>query len=129
MGRVVHFEIHADDPQRAQDYYTAVFGWTVTTWDGPVEYRLVTTGVEGERGIDGAIVTRRGPAPEDGQPVTGYVNTVAVDDLDASLASALEHGGSLAVEKTTVPGIGWLAYCKDTEGNVFGLLQPDGSAA
>ncbi len=57
------------------------------------------------------------------------VCTVGVDDLDASLEKAARHGGGVAVPRMPVPGVGWLAYCKDTEGNVFGMMQPDPGAA
>jgi predicted enzyme related to lactoylglutathione lyase len=61
MGRVVHFEIHAADPDRAERFYRRVFDWEIRRWDGaPVDYRLITTGADGEPGINGAIVERRG---------------------------------------------------------------------
>ncbi len=63
MARVVHFEIHADDPERAARFYTEAFGWTIVNVGGPVEYRLVTTGPDGEPGINGGIVRRQGPVP------------------------------------------------------------------
>ena len=66
MPRVVHFEIQAENPERAARFYTAVFGWTIRKWDGPLEYWLVTTGPADERGIDGGLLIRRGPAPAEG---------------------------------------------------------------
>lgn len=124
MGRLVHFEIHADDPQRAVDFYTSVFGWTVTQWEDQ-EYWLVTTGPDGEPGINGAILRRSGARPEVGASVVGAVNTVQVDDLDATLATAFELGGVLALDKMTIPGVGTVAYVIDTEANVVGMLQPE----
>jgi predicted enzyme related to lactoylglutathione lyase len=128
MPRVVHFEIQAENPERAARFYTAVFGWTIRKWDGPLEYWLVTTGPADERGIDGGLLIRRGPAPAEGQPVNAYVCTIGVASLDNTLATVKASGGTLAVEKMPVPGIGWLAYAKDTEGNIFGVLQPDPTA-
>ena len=128
MGRVVHFEIHAEDPERAAAFYKGLFGWSVTKWDGPVEYWLVTTGPDAERGINGGVVRRRGPRPAEGQPVNSYVCTVEVPDLDDRLAKAAELGAELALAKMPVPGVGWLAYIKDPEGNILGLMQPDPSA-
>jgi len=58
MPRVVHFEFYVDDPERAVKFYQEVFGWKITKWEGPVDYWLVTTGEEGEPGIDGAIARR-----------------------------------------------------------------------
>ncbi len=123
MGRVVHFEIHADDPQRAVDFYSRVFGWTVTQWED-IPYWLVTTGNPNQPGIDGAILPRPGSRPEIGAPIVGMVNTVHVTDLDATLALALELGGDLALDKMVIPGVGTVAYIHDTEANVVGMLQP-----
>ncbi|WP_370965582.1 VOC family protein [Amycolatopsis sp. cg9] len=125
MPRPVHFEIHAGDPERAVAFYTNVFGWKFERW-GEAPYWVVSTG-EGN-GIDGGLLPRQGPAPEESAPIHGFVNTIAVTDLDASLGAVTDAGGTLALPKNPVPGVGWLAYCKDTEGNVFGLLQPDENA-
>ena len=65
MGRVIHFEIPADDPARATAFYRAVFGWQVSKWAGPIEYWLLTTGEEGTPGINGAVFLRETPL-EDG---------------------------------------------------------------
>jgi hypothetical protein len=61
MARVVHFEIHADNPERAAAFYRKVFDWQITKWDGPADYWLITTGPDSEPGINGAIVQRQGP--------------------------------------------------------------------
>lgn len=124
MARPIHFEIHADDPQRAVAFYTGVFGWTVNQWsDQP--YWLVSTGPTDEPGIDGAIMPRMGERPAAGAPVVGMVNTMQVDDLDASLAKAFSLGGVLAVDKMAIPGVGTVAYVLDSEANVIGMLQPE----
>ena len=128
MPRVVHFEIHAQDPERAVRFYEQVFGWRAQRW-GSEEYWLLTTGSAEERGIDGAILRRRGDPPAAAAPVSGYVCTVEVDDLDRSVANATGAGGAVAVPKLAVKGVGWLAYCHDPEGNIFGLMQPDTAAA
>ena len=124
MARPVHFEIHADDPQRAIAFYTGVFGWTVNQW-ADQQYWLVSTGPTEEPGIDGAILPRMGERPAIGAPVVGMVNTVQVDDLDASLAMAIELGGALALDKMIIPGVGTVAYLLDSEANVVGILQPE----
>jgi predicted enzyme related to lactoylglutathione lyase len=127
MPRVVHFEIHADDPERASRFYTALFGWTITKWDGPMPYWLVMTGSEGTPGINGGIMKRQHPiSGNDG--VIAYVCTIDVEQLDRDMARAQELGASLALPKMPVPGLGWLAYMKDTEGNVFGMMQRDPAA-
>ncbi len=122
MGRVVHFEIHAEDPERAAAFYRGVFGWSVHKW-GEVDYWLVGTGPDDQPGINGAILPRRGKI--DGVAVIAYVCTIDVADLDAAMADAARAGATLALAKMPVPGIGWLAYMKDTEGNIFGMMQTD----
>ena len=89
MPRVVHFEIHADDPERAANFYQSVFGWQFQKWEGPLEYWMIITGPEGTPGI---------------------------------------NGGTVVVPKMPIPGVGWLVYAKDTEGNIFGVHQEDTSA-
>ncbi len=126
MPRVVHFEIHVADPERAVAFYTKVFGWEITKWAGPMDYWLIKTGPDGQPGINGGMLRRHGEI--DGQAIIAYVCTISVENCDASLAAALAAGGSLALAKMAVPSIGWLAYAKDTEGNVFGILQPDAAA-
>ena len=126
MPRVVHFEIHAADPDRAVNFYTTLFGWSFQKWEGPMDYWLVTTGPNEQPGINGGLVRRQGEI--DGQAVIAYVCTVDVEDLDASVQTALDSGGQIALPKMPIPGMGWLAYCKDTEGNIFGMMQGDPNA-
>ena len=127
MPRVVHFEIHAAEPERAVKFYEKVFGWTFQKWEGPMEYWLITTGPDDQPGITGGLMKRRGEI--DGQAVIAYVCTVDVVDLNASMATVEANGGTVAVPKMPIPGMGWLAYYKDTEGNIFGMMQNDPSAA
>jgi predicted enzyme related to lactoylglutathione lyase len=129
MSRVVHFEIHAENPERAVAFYQKLFGWELTKWDGPAEYWLIKTGPDGTPGINGGLMRRHGPAPGEGQPVNAFVCTVDVIALDETLGQALAAGGTLALPKMPIPGIGWLAYIKDTEGNILGLMQPDRAAS
>jgi predicted enzyme related to lactoylglutathione lyase len=128
MPRVVHFEIHASDPETALSFYQSLFGWKFTKWEGPWEYWVIATGTE-QPGIDGGLLRRRGPAPAEGQPVNAFVCTVDVLDLDASLSRVTELRGSLALPKMAIHGIGWLAYVKDPDGNILGLMQSDPTAA
>lgn len=126
MPRPVHFEIHAADPDRAVAFYETVLGWKFERW-GDIPYWLITTG-EGP-GIDGGLVPRRGPAPAEDAPVGSFVNTIDVPDLDATIRAVTDGGGTVALAKHAVPTVGWLAYCKDTDGNLFGLMQSDPTAA
>jgi len=123
MMPVSHFEIHCLKPEETAKFYSDIFGWKITKWDGPFDYWLVST-KSANIGIDGAIVQRRGPAPDEGASVNAYVCTIAVDSLDGALAKVTARGGKLALEKMEVPGVGWLAYVKDPEGNLFGMLEP-----
>jgi predicted enzyme related to lactoylglutathione lyase len=136
MNRIVHFEIHAANPERAARFYAEVFGWDVKEWTIPGvqvaeenRYWMVDTGAASEPGINGGILVRRGATPAEGQPVNAYVCTIGVGSVDGSVAKAVAAGGVLAVAKMPIRGVGWLAYCKDTEGNIFGMMQSDEHAA
>ena len=129
MPRVVHFEIHAENPERAIAFYGGLFGWSFTKYEGPFDYWLIRTGVEGEPGIDGGLVRRRGASPAHGQAVNAHVCTIDVAALDERLAQAVSLGAAVALPKMAVPGVGWLAYAIDPEGNIFGMMQADPGAA
>jgi len=126
MGRVIHFEIHAGDPKRAIDFYERTLGWEFHKWNGPADYWTITTGPANQPGINGGLVPRR--AEIDGEAVIAYVCTVDVASVDEASALAVANGGSIALPKMPIPGVGWLVYCKDTEGNILGMMQADPSA-
>lgn len=128
MPRVIHFEIHADDPPRAVKFYSELLGWQFTKWGGPQDYWLIKTGEPGSPGIDGGLFKRMGPAPTAGQAVNAFVCTVDVSDVDAYAAKVGTLGGTIVVPKMPIPGVGWLTYANDTEGNIFGLMQMDANA-
>ena len=129
MPRPVHFEIHAEDAERAKRFYGELFGWTFTPY-GP-DYHLIDTGPADQPGINGGMVKRMGPNPDPmaPTPVVAYTCTIDVPDVDAYRAKALSLGGSEALPKMAIPGVGWLAYVKDTESNILGLMQNDPAAA
>jgi hypothetical protein len=129
MSRVVHFEVHASDPQRTMAFYTELFGWKFQAFGPPNSYWGITTGEQGQRGIDGGVVPRRGGPPIEGQPVNAFICTIDVANADESLAKAIALGGSEALPVMAIPGVGWLAYAKDPEGTIFGMMQSDSSAA
>jgi uncharacterized protein len=124
MRRPVHFEIHAEDPERAANFYSQLFDWEITKWDGPVDYWLVSTGTEAP-GIEGAILRRMGenPDPQERTPVIAYVCTIDVENVDEMIDKAKKLGGVEALGKIEVPGVGWQVYYKDTESNIFGMMQ------
>ncbi len=129
MNRVVHFEIHARDLDKMQKFYKSVFGWNIIDL-GPQmgDYRTIDTGKDESgalwTGINGGITPRRGEGPKGGEPVNAFVCTIEVEDIDKTLDKIHEAGGTVALDKMDVPGVGILAYRKDPEGNIFGVLQP-----
>ena len=126
MPRVVHFEIHADDPERAMRFYGDVLGWRFEPYFP--DYWGIFTGEEGTPGINGGLIRRIGPPPTTGQPVSAFPCTVDVDDIDAYVAKAVAAGATIALPKQAIAGMAWVAYCTDTEGNIFGMFQEDATA-
>jgi predicted enzyme related to lactoylglutathione lyase len=122
MPRPVHFEFVAADPERAQRFWSGVFGWRIEKWDGPQPYWLVTTG-EDAPGIDGGIM-----AAADGFEAGQTILTVGVESVDDTTARVQSEGGTVVSPKMPVPGVGWLAYCQAPGGAIFGVLQPDEAA-
>ena len=130
MSRPIHFEIHADDPARAAQFYKAVFDWAFEDWSeyAGTPYFGATTGPEGEPGINGAIMGRQGDGSGPGAPVNGAVLTMGSTDFDATHDRVLAAGGQVALPKHALPGMAWQGYYLDTEGNTFGIHQPDENA-
>ena len=126
---VVHFEIHAAEPQRLIDYYGALLGWTFTRF-GAADYWVINTGdgaiVTGSpgQGINGGLVKRQGPSPQVGDPVAGANLVVGVEDVDAVFIKGIELGGVGALPPADMPGVGRLAYLIDPDGNIFGFISP-----
>ena len=119
MNRPTHFEIPVDDPNRAEQFYGSVFGWTFQRFPGsPQYYGLAMTG-EGT-GIDGALIQR--------SPTVATTLTMEVASIEDSIAKVTAAGGKVIHEKAPIPGVGWFANCVDTEGNQFGVFVNDPSA-
>ena len=117
---IVHFEIPADDVPRALAFYEKVFGWKIKRFPMPPggpEYYGVTTRKEGEPGINGGLMKRSMP----GQP---FASSVAVKSSDDFLGKIQANGGSVVMPKEAIaPGMGWIAWFRDPEGNMMGLHQ------
>lgn len=96
-------------------FYGEVFGWTYQQF-GKEDYWLAKTGEESERGIDGAIMKRRHPS----QPI---VNSLAVDSVNEYCRKVVAAGGEIVVPKMAIGEIGFVSYCKDLDGNIFGLAE------
>lgn len=123
MPRVVHFEITAEDAERITKFYEEVFGWKIQKWEGPVDYWFIMTGDKEEPGIDGAFAMRgEGQFPN-------IVNTIDVPSVDEYVAKIKESGGEILREKIAIPGVGYLAYFEDTEGNKFGIMEVNPEAS
>jgi len=122
MARVIHFEIHADDLERAIGFYESSLGWQFTKWEGPGEYWLIKTGSQDEPGINGGLMRRQAQLSGDG--VSAFVCTVQVESIEDTASKVEQSGGTISIPKFSVSGVGWVAYFKDTEGNTFGALEP-----
>jgi len=55
--------------------------------------------------------------------------TIEVKSVEHTLTDIRKEGGEIIVPKFPVPGIGWMAYFKDLEHNIFGIMQTDRAAA
>jgi predicted enzyme related to lactoylglutathione lyase len=123
MSRIVHFEVPADNPERAQKFYAQALGWEFVKFpgEGPVEYWLVKTGPTGAPGIDGGLL-KRGAAGQGPMVIAG------VASIDQSIEQVRKAGGTQVVDKMAIPGVGYAAYFLDTEGNCFGIFQDDANA-
>jgi|SRR5215218_1256087 predicted enzyme related to lactoylglutathione lyase len=126
MSKVVHFEVPADDVERAKSFYGSVFGWQLQTVPMPEgEYTtVITTPVDEQTqmplepgAINGGLYQRSEQAPS--TPVI----TIGVDGIDDALKQIEDQGGSTITPRTPIPGMGAFAYFKDPEGNVLGLWE------
>lgn len=121
MWRVNHFDVSADDPHRAMDFYTNVFGWQFQKWDGPFDYWLIMTGDQDDPGINGGIAKREDPSAR----VMNFIDVPSVDDMSDRV---IRYGGQMIQDKQTIPGIGYFIIIQDTENNMYGLMEQDPNA-
>jgi len=121
MPRFTFVDIAADDPQRAIKFYQDVFGWKIEKWEGPMDYWLIKTGDPSEAGVDAGLARREDPL----QFMTPVIDVPSADDFAARVTAS---GGTIIQPKMTIPGVGYLVSCKDTEGNTFSIMQTDKSA-
>jgi hypothetical protein len=138
MNRVIHFEIHAVDPERMAKFYQEVFGWEIKEWVFPTgveiapenRYWGVMTAPEDskEPGINGGIIVRKGPAPKGGEPVSGFICTIGVSSIEECVKKVEKAGGKNIMPKMPIAGLAWLTYCTDIDGNIFGIYQDDKNA-
>ena len=120
MFTVVHFEIPADDVERAKKFYGELFGWQIEKFTGPtpMEYWEIATSAEkGAMGLLGGGMMPR-QAPE--QQITIYIDVPSIDEYVAKVTNL---GGKVCFPKTAVPAMGYFAVCLDPENNGFGIWE------
>lgn len=120
MSPVIHFDLSADYPERAADFYRRAFNWKVNKWEGPEDYWLTQTGSEGDTCVTGGVAGRM--KPEDTTVVV-----FDVESVDEAAKKVVKAGGKMREQKKAIPGVGFLVMCRDTEGNTFGIMQIDAS--
>lgn len=120
-GRVVHFEIPHDDGDRARAFYAKAFGWQLTPLP-EMGYTMIASGPSGDQGpsepgfINGGMMQREAP-------FTAPNIVIDVENLEDALKAVNEAGGSTVAERQAVGDMGFVAYFKDTEGNLLGLWE------
>ncbi len=129
MERIMHFEIMVDDVERAKQFYADVFDWKYEDYSEYVNetYWGIITGEPETPGINGGLLVRREPLTE-GSGANAFVCTIVVSNYDESEKKILASGGTLKQGKTALPGMAWQGYYYDTEGNLFGIHEPDEQA-
>ena len=118
MPTVMHFEIPADDIERAKSFYSKLFGWEIKEIPG-MDYWIITT--SGEKPLGGGMMKRQNPQ----QPIINYIDVPSVDKYTAEIEKL---GGKVILPKTAVPEMGYFAICLDTEKNTFGIWEDNKSA-
>ncbi len=122
-GKVVHFEIPADNLERAKSFYQKAFGWQISQYPGMEYHMLGTTPVDQKTQMPTEPGAINGGMTKRQDPVKSTVVTIDVDDIESSLKSIEKLGGKVVQKKQPVADMGFTAYFKDTEGNIVGLWQ------
>jgi predicted enzyme related to lactoylglutathione lyase len=122
MPTIVHFDLPADDVEKAKKFYEKLFDWKFNKVPMPEPFYLIETrDLNGNPAVGGGMGKRKLP----GQRIMNYIG---VSSIEECLAKAKKLGGNIISPKTAVPGWGYLAVCVDTEDNTFGLWQEDKNA-
>lgn len=120
MPKVVHFEINADDLERAKKFYENAFDWKIEKWEGG-DYWIIQAGEESEEGINGGLQKREDSADQ----VFNYIRVSSVEEAKSKVE---KYGGTIESPKITVPGVGYFYMFNDPEGNKLGIMQEDENA-
>jgi predicted enzyme related to lactoylglutathione lyase len=125
MGKVVHFEIPADDVERAKEFYGSVFGWQLQTMSmGEGDYTIaMTTPVDDKTQMPTEPGAINGGMMERSDSTPSPVITIEVEEIDQALKEIDSAGGSTVTPRTPIPGMGAFAYFKDPDGNIMGLWE------
>ena len=124
-GAVVHFEIPADDVDRARSFYRDAFGWNISPMP-EMGYTMLGTTPTSDQGMPSDPGAINGGMFQREDDIATPVITIDVDDIDACLAEVESHGGSTVEKKIPVGDMGFAAYFRDCEGNLLGLWQSAG---
>lgn len=115
-NNIHHFDVPADDVERARRFYERVFGWRFEPW-GPPDFYMIHTGTDADPGIHGSLSKRHEPLSGKGGR-SGYECTIGVDDLAPIKAAIVANGGTIVLDEYEIVGVGRLIRFQDTEGNV-----------
>ena len=118
MPTIMHFEIPADNVERATSFYAKLFGWEIKEIPG-MDYWMITT--SGENPVGGGMTKRQNP----GQAIVNYIDVPSVDKYAAEIEKL---GGKVILRKTAIPEMGYFAICLDTENNTFGIWENNKNA-
>jgi hypothetical protein len=111
---IVHIEISTKDLPKAQKFYSQLFNWKITGWEGSSDYLMFETGKEPGGGIQKVDKVR---------PGDGVLIYVQVEDIEKTLSKAKELGGKIVKEKTEIPNVGWFGLLSDLDGNTIGIFK------
>ena len=117
MPTIIHFDLPADDLERAKKFYEKLFDWKFNKVPMPAPYYLIETAdSEGNPAVRGGMGKRMLP----GQRISNYFDVTSVDEY---ITKVKKLGGNIITPRTAVTGWGYLAICVDTEDNTFGLWE------
>lgn len=120
-NKVVHFEIPADNLEKAQKFYGDVFGWTFKKFDD--DYIMIIAAETDKDGRTSEVGAINGGLQKRGPRALAPTLVIGVEDIDNALAMVKGNGGTVAVNKDKVGDEGYYAQFNDPEGNRIGLFQ------
>ncbi len=120
-NHIAHFEIFADDVERARKFYEQAFAWRFEV-GGPPDFYHIITGPPVEHGISrGLIAKRRGPAAQG--PINAFRCTISVSSIRDTVTAIEASGGKLRSAIIDIPHVGKVVEFADTEDNIACAMQ------